>query len=180
MKPSVQNQFTEIGRLGKAHGLQGEIRFLPNNRFAPVLFDRFSIFYMKNRRSDMVPVRLMNCRTESKQKQLLFFVKFDVIANRTDAEEAMDKSLYADCSDLESIENELDSDENNLDLAGYAVFYDGEKWGEVLGILDNPAHPILEIRDDSGLLLVPYVDEYVSSADHEQGVIYCKNLNQLI
>lgn len=178
MTASVYNRFTEIGRLGKAHGLQGEIRFLPNNDFARDLFDRVSIYYLKNRRSDMVPVRLTKFRTESKQKQLLFFVKFDVIATRSDAEEAMDKSLYADRSDLESFVIKTDSTEP--DLAGYAVICDGKKRGEVLDVLDNPAHPILEIRDESGLLLVPYVDEYVTGADHEKGVIHCKNLNQLI
>lgn len=179
MTPSVHNRFAEIGRLGKAHGLQGEIRFLPNNDFAPDLFDRVSIYYMKNHRSDMVPVRLTYFRTESKQKQLLFFVKFDVIATRSDAEEAMDKALYADRSGLESLAvNKTDSSEP--DFAGYAVICDGKKRGEVLDVLDNPAHPILEIRDESGLLLVPYVDEYVTGADHEKGVIYCKNLNQLI
>jgi len=178
MKSSVQNRFTEIGRLGKAHGLQGEIRFLPNNFFAPGLFNRVSLFYMKNPRSDLVPVRLEKYRSESKQKQLLFFVKFDVIATRSDAEGAMDKAIYADRSDLESVIN--DSDSGEPDLAGYAVFCDGKKWGEVLDVLDNPAHPILEIRDKSGLLLVPFVDEYVNSTDHEKGVIYCKNLNQLI
>lgn len=179
MTPSVHNRFTEIGRLGKAHGLQGEIRFLPNNDFVRDLFDRVSIYYIKNHRSDMVPVRLTNFRAESKQKQLLFFVNFDVIATRSDAEKAMDKALYADRSAMESlVVNETDSSEP--DIAGYAVICDGKKRGEVLDVLDNPAHPILEIRDESGMLLVPYVDEYVTGADHENGVIYCKNLNQLI
>lgn len=179
MTPSVHNRFTEIGRLGKAHGLQGEIRFLPNNDFAPDLFDRVSIYYMKNHRSDMVPVRLMNFRAESKQKQLLFFVKFDMITTRSDAEGAVDKALFADRSDLESIVSNI-PDSSEPDLAGYEVICDGKRRGEVLDVLENPAHPILEIRVESGMLLVPYVDEYVTGADHEKGVIYCKNLNQLI
>ncbi|PWN05951.1 ribosome maturation factor RimM [Rhodohalobacter mucosus] len=179
MKPSADNRFTEIGRLGKAHGLQGEIRFFPNKLFDPGLFDQVSIFYMKNRRSDMVPVRLINYRTENKQKQVLFFVKFDMITTRSDAEEAMDKALYADRSELESVVTEQEGTAD-ADLTGYAVFCNGKRWGEVLDVLDNPAHPILEMRVESGALLVPYVDEYVESADHEEGAIYCKNLNQLI
>jgi 16S rRNA processing protein RimM len=178
MNSSAHNRFAEIGRIGKAHGLQGEFRFLPGDHFTADLFERISIFYMKNRRSDMVPLRLMEYRLESRNKQPLFFVKFDAIANRSDANEAMDRSLFADRSDLKSILTEYES--GDTDLSGYAVFCDDTKRGTVLDVLDNPAHPILQIKDQSGQLLIPFVEEYVQRVDHEKAVIYCKNLDQLI
>ncbi|MDX1590552.1 MAG: ribosome maturation factor RimM [Balneolaceae bacterium] len=179
MDTSDHFRFIEIGRFGKAHGLDGEVRFLPKDPFKPVLFDRIPIYYMKNQRSDMVPVRLVNARTVQKQKQLSFFVQFDVIASRTDAEEAMDKALYVNRLELESV---IDTDEHSEepDMTGYSVICDGSERGKVLDVLENPAHPILEIRYGSGSLLVPFVDEYVTGADHEKGALYCRNLDQLI
>ena len=178
MNASENDRFIEIGRFGKAHGLEGEARFLPNNQFKPALFDLVSIFYMKNQRSDMVPVRLMKARTLLKQKQVSFFVQFDVIANRSDAEKAKEKALYVSRSDLESVSNEDNPDEP--DITGYSVICDGKEWGKVLDVLDNPAHPILQIHYHSGSLLVPFVDEYVSDIDHKKGAVYCNNLDQLI
>jgi 16S rRNA processing protein RimM len=178
MNASESDRFIEIGRFGKAHGLEGETRFLPNDQFEPELFDRVPIYYMKNQRSDMIPVRLVNARTVQKQKQLSFFVQFDVIASRSDAEEAKEKALYVNRSDLESVRNEDDSVEPGI--TGYSVICDGIERGKVLDVLDNPAHPILEIRYDSGSLLVPFVDEYVSETDHTKGALYCRNLDQLI
>jgi ribosomal 30S subunit maturation factor RimM len=91
----LDNRFTEIGRFGRPHGLDGNIRFKPNDNFIDSLFDQIQMFYIKNERSDLVPCsrsHLQICRGEKKSK--MFFVKFDSIANRQDAEQAMNRALY--------------------------------------------------------------------------------------
>ncbi len=173
----LDNRFTEIGRFGRPHGLDGNIRFKPNDNFIDSLFDQIQMYYIKNERSDMVPTRIISRYVEEKRNQKLFFVKFDSIANRQDAEQAMNRALFVVTDELEKLKPESKSDERSL--FGYSIYYDGNRIGEVLDVLENPAHPILEIRYQSGSLLIPFVDEFVDRIDHDQSSINCINLDQL-
>jgi 16S rRNA processing protein RimM len=175
---SLDNRFTEIGRFGRPHGLDGNIRFQPNNNFIDSLFDQIEMFYIKNERSDLIPTRIVSKYVEEKRNHKMFFVKFDSIANRQDAEQAMNKALYVITEELEKLRPESEPEQDTL--TGYRIHFDGKEIGEVLDVLENPAHPILEIKYQSGSLLIPYVDEFVDRIDHDRASIYCINLEQLI
>ena len=82
MTQTVNNRFIEIGRIGRPRGLEGLVRFMPNDIFTADLFDQVSVFYIKNQRSDLIPTRVESIRVEKKRNQQTFFVKFDTIANR--------------------------------------------------------------------------------------------------
>lgn len=173
MTQQANNRFVEIGRIGRPRGLDGKVRFLPNNNFTDDLFDSVDLFYMKNNRSDMVPVRVENFRTETKKNQQMFFVNFDMIASRNDAETAMNKALFIERDKIDTHPEEEPS------LTGYAVSYEGKEIGRVLDVMENPAHPVLEIKYGSGSLLIPFVDEYIEKTDHEIATLFCQNLDQL-
>ena len=177
MSNLVNNRFIEIGRFGRPRGLDGNIRFQPNENFVDGLFDQVDLYYMRNERSDLIPARIESYRVEKKRNQLTFFVKFDLIANRDDADKAMNKALFIVNEELKSLKDKQETD--SVDLVGYHVFSDNQEVGEVLDLFENPAHPILEIKYQSGSLLIPMVDEYIDRVDHERGSVYCKNLNQL-
>jgi len=177
MSHNLHNRFTEIGRFGRPRGLDGDIRFQPNENFVDELFDRLDLFYIKNERSDLVPARLESFKIEKKRNQQTFFVKFDLIATRDDADMAMNKALHVVTDELQSMQKDQDS--NPEDVIGYRVILENQDVGEVLDLFENPAHQILEITYNSGSLLIPMVDEYVDHIDHSGGSIYCKNLHQL-
>jgi 16S rRNA processing protein RimM len=178
MASSAQNRVIEIGRIGRPRGLEGVVRFMPNQYFTDGLFDRVKIFYMKDNRSDLVPARIENIHVETKRNQQTFFVKFDMIASRDDAETAMNRALFMERRFLE-VEDTAPESGQEPDLFGYTIWYDGKEFGEVLGVMDNPAHPILEITRGIGTLLIPMADEFVERTDHEKQIVYCKNLDQL-
>lgn len=178
MAPLANNRFIEIGRIGKPRGLDGVVRFMPNENFTDGLLEQAEILYMRNSRADLVPARILSVQTEAKRNQQTFFVKFDMITGRSDAEAAMNRALFADRNELESLLIPDHSEEENS-IAGYTIWYDGKKFGEVLDIIENPAHPIIETRHTIGSLLIPMVNEYVEHTDHEKQIVYCKNLNQL-
>jgi 16S rRNA processing protein RimM len=177
MENSDNNRFVEIGRIGKARGLEGHARFMPNENFTADLFDEASLFYMRNRRGDFVPTRLEEFKAESKRSRQSFFVKFDSIASRKDADDAMNRAVFAEKSDLKEV---AVPENKGHDLTGYHVHHDGKEIGTVLEVLDNPAHPILEISYKPGSLLIPFVVEFVAGVDHENAVINCINIDQLI
>lgn len=180
MSNIVDNRFIEIGRFGRPRGLDGNIRFQPNENFIDGLFDQIDLFYMKNERSDLIPARIESYRVEKKRNQQTFFVKFDLIADRDDAQAAMNKALFAVNEELNQIKQEQDDNSDSVDVTGYSIISDDTEIGLVLDVFENPAHPILEIKYQTGSLLIPFVDEYIDRVDHNSSTIHCKNLDQLI
>lgn len=176
MVPSMENRFVEIGRIGRPRGLEGVVRFMPNQNFNDDLFDRADLYYMKNDRSDLVPSRIESVHVETKRNHQSFFVKFDMIANRTDAEEAQNKAVFIKADVFDEVAEPADDGESYI---GYTIQYDGREFGKVLDVMMNPAHPILEVKHGAGTILIPMVEEYVDETDHENGIIFCINLNQL-
>ena len=176
MTKLVNNRFVEIGRIGRARGLEGQVRFMPNDNFTVEVFESNPICYMKNDRSDLTPVRIKSLQIEDKKNQQSFFVKFDMIASRERADSSRNKGIYVD-KDLIGIN--LTSEEDDS-LFGFRVIFEDKEIGEVLDVLNNPAHQILELKVQSGSLLVPFVDEFVENVDHEKGFITCRNLDQLM
>ena len=172
----MNSRFTEIGRIARPRGLDGVVRFSPNENFDADLLDTLNIVYIRNERSDLIPIRIESSYKEVKRNQPVFFVKFDMIADRTEADNAMGKAVFTD-QVLEVDDNAFDQPE---ELTGYDVFFDEEKFGTVLDTLSNPAHPILEVKRDIGTILVPMVDEFIAAIHHENRTVTCKNLDQLI
>jgi len=83
-------------------------------------------------------------------------------------------------ADREIVESLLDTDNLPLDLTSFAIVSDGQSIGEVEEMLENPAHPILQVvTDKQEQLLIPLVDEYVADIDEEAKQIQCTNLEQL-
>lgn len=177
MVQSMENRFVEIGRIGRPRGLDGIVRFMPNENFSDDLFDQADLFYMKNDRSDLVPTRIDSVQIETKRNQQSFFVKFDMIANRTDAESAQNRAIFIRSADFDEITEPPEEEDSYI---GFTIQYGGEEFGEVLDVLRNPAHPIVEVKHGDSTILIPMVDEYVKETDPETGIIYCINLDQLI
>ena len=176
MVQSMKNRFVEIGRIGRPRGLEGVVRFMPNQNFSDDLFDQADLFYMKNERTDLVPMRIDSVHVEIKRNQHLFFVKFDMIANRTDAEAAQNKAVFIRSEDFDKISEPAEDTDSYI---GYTIEYSGDEFGEVLDVLMNPAHPILEVKHGTGTILIPMVDEYVKKTDPKNRTITCINLDQL-
>ena len=96
---------------------------------------------------------------------------------RTDAEAAQNKAVFIKTEVIDEVTDPVDNEESFI---GYTIQYNGKEFGEVLDIMMNPAHPILEVKHGSGTILIPMVEEYVEETDHENGMISCINLDQLI
>ncbi|REL39167.1 16S rRNA processing protein RimM [Rhodohalobacter sp. SW132] len=175
----MTSRFFEIGRIGRARGLDGWVRFLPENSLVDEFLSESPIVYFKNDRGGFQPLRIEEFYTEEKKNQVSFFVKFDMITNRTDAESLNDKGIYSDRFDpLAELESN-DSD-TETDLSGYEIQYKSEVPGYVLDTFETPAHTILEVKTDSGSLLIPFVDEFIEQVNHEKNAIICRNLDQLM
>ena len=175
----MNSRLYENGRVGRPRGLDGWVRFEPDSSYAATIFSENRIVYISEDRSGYRPLRIEDVYTEEKRNKVSFFVKFDMITSRTLAEEIKDKALFSDQFDPEAEDEPAVAD--TKDYTGYDIIDDdNESIGSVLDVMDNPAHSILEVKVGKGSMLIPFVDEYVSEIDHDDRLIRCRNLDQLM
>jgi len=176
MLEPLENQYAKIGYIARSHGVAGDVLIIPE-LYAPTLFDALDLVRIETARGDLIPARIESVRVQEKNNRLSFFVKFEHVTDRTQAENLKNFSVFAD---REIVEFLLDTDTLPLDLTSFAIVSDGQSIGEVKDMLENPAHPILQVvTDEQEQLLIPLVDEYVVDIDEEAKQIQCKNLQQL-
>ncbi len=176
MLEPIENQYTQIGHISRSHGVEGDVLIIPE-MYTPTLFDALDLVHITNARGELVPARIESVRVQEKNNRLSFFVKFEHVTDRTQAENLKNAAVYADRDIVESL---LDPDALPLDLTSFDVLADGQSIGTVEAMLENPAHPILEVvTNEQDQLLIPLVDEYVVDIDEESEQIRCKNLDQL-
>lgn len=176
MLEPVEDQYKQIGYIARPHGVEGDVLIIPDI-YAPALFDALDLVHIENARGDLIPARIESVRVQEKNNRLSFFVKFEHLTDRTQAENMKNCAVYADREVVESL---LESDKLPLDLTSFDIRADGNTIGSVQEVLENPAHPILEVvTDNQEQLLIPLVDEYIADIDEESQTIQCKNLERL-
>ena len=131
----------EVGRIGRAHGVQGEL-------YVSLVTDRVERLAPGARvlaGSQWLTV------VESRPQQLRWLVRFEGIDDRTAAEKLTNAPLQAE---------PLGNDDDALwvhELIGSRVFdQQGVERGTCLAVIDNPAHDILEL-DTGALVPVTFV-----------------------
>ena len=176
MLEPIENQYKKIGYISRSHGVEGDVLIIPE-LYAPTLFDALDLVRIATARGDLVPARLESVRVQEKKNRLSFFVKFEHVNDRTQAENLKNLEVFAD---RDTVENLLDPDALPLDLTSFEIWADDELIGTVEEMMQNPAHPILQVATgDERELLIPVVDEYVTSIDEDEKKVQCINLHQL-
>lgn len=173
---ATHQPFFEIGRVGKSHGLKGEVKvdFILEDF---ELISELSLVYLKSPGGDMVPHRINDVRLAGPPSNQSFFVLFDKIDDRNKADSIRDCGLMIEDSNAEEWKN------NNLDdpfIHYEVVDQNMGPVGNVTDIMETAAHLILICSSEAGEIMIPFVDEYILSVDDDKSVIHCMNLNQLM
>lgn len=159
---SANPQLIEIGQLGRAHGVRGELRFFPADPDSELLEPGCRVFV----REENAPAR------EFQLSGIRRAAKFDIISlsgveGRDQAEALTNLSLLIDQEDLP----ELDEDEFYLrDLVGLEAVElrsrqgdEVRSLGRVDGIFETGANDVMVVILGSGeRLLVPIIDEAIA------------------
>jgi 16S rRNA processing protein RimM len=153
-----------VGRVGKPHGLRGEVTVdvrtdEPERRFAPG-----STLGAEPPPGSASPLRTMTV-TGSRQHQSTLLVTFAELTDRTSAEAARGIVLHASIPAGESPE---DPDEfYDHELVGLAVHdEDGTVLGAVAGLVHGGAQDLLRVTTPGGReALVPFVKALVPEVD---------------
>ena len=177
MLEPIDNQYLLIGYVNRSHGVNGEVLII-SDVYAPTLFDEIDLVHLQNSRGDLVPARIESVRVQEKKNRLSFFVQFEHVADRNEADKLKNSAVYVRREKADPL---IDWSDAPVDYSAFQVYDENNQHlGEVELTIDNPAHPIIQVATkDDRQLLIPFVDEYISSFDEEQQVIRCQNLDQL-
>jgi 16S rRNA processing protein RimM len=155
-----------VGRVGKPHGVRGEVTVdvrtdEPERRFAPGTTLR-----AQPPPGSASPLRAMTVRT-SRWHQSTLLVVFEELADRNEAEAARGIVLHADVpADATPEDPDEFYDHQLIGLAAYDV--GGAALGEVSGLVHGGAQDLLTIRTPDGRdALVPFVVALVPEVDLE-------------
>lgn len=143
-----------IGRLGKPHGVKGEVSF----HFADDIFDRTDCDYLVLRMDGiMVPFFIEEYRFRSGETAL---VKFCDIDNQERAAELTGCEVFFP---REMAENDSETP-SWAAITGYEIVdsYSGQSIGRIAGVDDSTVNTLFEMEDGR---LIPAADELTVSVD---------------
>lgn len=149
----------QVGRIGRAHGIRGEVTVTP---FTDDPAARFAVGSLLQTDSPRWPVLTVAGARQSGPVQV---VGFDGIADRNTAELLRGIVLLVDAESLP--EPEDDDEFYDHQLVGLAVHSrSGKLLGEVVDVMHPPAAPVLVVhRPDGTEELVPFVKVIVPEVD---------------
>ena len=153
-----------IGRIGKPHGVKGEITF----HFTDDVFDRVDADYLVLEvEGILVPFFIEEYRFRSDETALL---KLEDIDTQEQARELTNSEVY-----FERRLSVEDEEPTMAAIVGYRLVNDedGLEIGEIVGIDDSTANTLFEVRRASGSLsaapvLIPVADEFIRGIDNDK------------
>lgn len=181
MNFSVQ-AFIEAGTIRGVHGLDGGL-LLEWTHESPNLLSELERLYVQSPRGDFEPFRVLESRKTLKKGKTLFFVQFDRITDRTEAEKMRQRLVYIHPEDQPSV-TVTETDSTPESVVGFCVTDEtGSEWGVITSVLENPAHPILELKTErslTGHMLIPFVEHYIPTVDRDLKQLHATHLDELI
>lgn len=154
----------QVGRIGRAHGIRGEVTVTP---FTDDPAGRFSVGSQLQTDSAAHPVMVVSGARQSGPVQV---VGFEGIVDRNTAETLRGIGLFVEAESLPEPEDEDEFYDHQL--VGLAVHHhgSGDVLGEITEIMHLPAAPVLVVRRPDGTEeLVPFVSAIVPTVDIAAG-----------
>lgn len=162
----MNENFIVIGKVGKAHGLKGEVYvqlFLDEDQLdqLPQLYKKQSGGYQAVEFEYMKP---------SGKK---FITKFSQVNSREDTDKIRNIDLFVNKLDLP----EPDEDEYYyIDLIGCLCYWNDDFIGEVVNVDDYGAGDIFEINKNGKTLFLPFLNRHIETISIENKRIDFKDL----
>ena len=150
----------KIGRIGKAHGVKGEVSFM----FDDDVFDRVDADYLILEVDGiLVPFFMEEYRFRSDNTAL---VKFEDIDTQDRARELTNCDVYFQRSEVDDEEKEL----SYSFLVGFDIIDDqsGKRVGTIASIDDNTINILFELKDGT---LIPASEELITDIDKDNKTI---------
>jgi len=165
-----------LGRIVKAFGIRGELKFHPSDDFWAEVLDsgKLELYSDNSGKRTKVPFALARKRPHGTS----YVVKLKGIDDRNRAEELVGSELFVD---TDTLDVELPDQLLPFQVVGMKVKDEaGEVLGRVSRIVYSAAHDVYEVERDAGTFMVPAIPEFIVNLDVDEGEITIRPLPGLI
>ena len=158
-----------IARIGKPHGLNGEVTVQTHTDDPERRFVAGREFDTEAQPGTGVPRVLTLC--SARKHREVWLLGFAEIPDRTGAESLRGTRLFVETAELEATEDDDEEGWYEHDLVGLTVVDPaGAELGRVTGLVVGAVQDLLEVRLTGGRdALVPFVEAIVTDVDTEAG-----------
>jgi 16S rRNA processing protein RimM len=153
-----------LGKIVKAFGVKGELKFLASEDFWAGVLDsnELALRWREDGELRSRPMRVERARSHGGT----YVVKIEGVDDRNDAETHVGYEVFVD---LERLDVDLPEEERPFQVMGFAVkLEDGRALGSVTGVLFSAAHDVYEVTGPDGVVLIPAVPEFIVARDEER------------
>jgi 16S rRNA processing protein RimM len=153
--------YLAVGRIGRAHGVGGEVRVevmtdFPDQRFVP------GRRLFVGREGDPTPRAVVVASVRDHRAALL--VRFDIAPDRTAAEELTGQYVYIEGAEAAPLAPDAFYQHQLMGLA--VVTATGVAVGRVVGLIETGSADVLEVLAESGQMhLVPMIAAVIAAVD---------------
>lgn len=160
-----------IARIGKPHGLNGEVTVQTHTDDPERRFVAGREFDTEAEAGTGVP-RVLTLASARKHRET-WLLGFAEIPDRTGAESLRGTRLFVEPSELDAVEDDDEEGWYEHDLVGLVVVDpSGAPLGQVTGLVVGTAQDLLEVRLTGGRdALVPFVEAIVTEVDTAAGQV---------
>ena len=150
-------EYISIGIIQKPHGIRGEVKVFPKTDFIEERF-KTGKHILLDFNGKKTPQIIETVRMHKGS----VLVKFKGLDSLNDVEFFHRGELFVEREAL----HELSDDEFYfVDLVGCHVVVDGNDLGEVVEVMETPAHPILRVKGHERDILIPFVERFILDVD---------------
>ena len=158
----------KIGRIVGAAGLRGEVKLYHDSGDTESLSRATSLFLCdENAETISDTYDIVSLRVHGRTP----IIGFVGITDRNAAEALIGKIVFVDEDAIRPTEDDAYLVSDLISLSVLDV-NSGEEIGRVSGIVDNPAHDLLEVTsDDESIMLIPMADVFIKEINLSKGHI---------
>lgn len=160
----TSGEITDIGTLGKPHGVNGEINLSADVDPASLTCIVIDVDGIN------VPFFFSSVRSRGRDSYL---VKIDGIDSDADVAQLVNKTVWALKSDIDEDTDESDDGFYAEDLVGFRVIDDVSGLrGEITGVDDTTDNVLFVVTADDGKnVLIPVADDFITSVDTDDKTV---------
>ena len=168
-----EERFVEIAKVGRPHGVRGELRVFPLNLETEALYEGAALRWTKGRKHKDVTIEAM------RPAKGLWLVRLEGLASREDVAVLNGGMLSVPRSSLPAPE---EGEVYVGDLVGLTVI--DEASAAELGTVQRIGESNVEVLDirlaRGGVVLVPFIKQYVGEIDLTAGTIAIRDIDHWI
>jgi 16S rRNA processing protein RimM len=146
----MKKEFVKIGKVLKTHGFKGNLKISIESIYADDI-NTYKHFFIDN-----LPYFIDELDDDAN----VYYLKFEEVDTKEQAQELVGKDIFVDMSQLKPIQQKL-----SVGLVGYDVYNGTDFLGKVIEKIELPQQQLLNILVKNQEILIPINENFIENID---------------